>query len=229
MLRTAVNSPGSKSLDLRNPFRSQRLVYRGIEDTDGDKIIFDEKIQKDPISYAYCGSLIQRPQNRRASDKILSSICESTLAAYVCLGPSEGENGDDRNIYRAAIAENEKKVESSTVIGLITLDGDTCDEFRYLHHHRHMELEIFIAAEYQNKGYGTEAVNWGLDWAFRFAGAHKVHLCCVSFNERASHVYESIGFKLEGRLREHVWYDRKWWDLLRYSMLEHEWEDVRGS
>ena len=229
MSNTAANSPESKSLALKDPFRSQRLVYRGIEDTDEDKIIFDERIQKDPISYAYCGGLIQRPQNRRASDKILSSICEYTLAAYICLGPTEGEHGDDRGIQGAVVAENEKKDERSTVIGMITVDDGTCDEFRYLHHHRHMELEIFIAAEYQNKGYGTEAINWGLDWAFRFANAHRVYLCSVSFNERASHLYEKIGFKLEGRFREQVWYDRKWWDLLWYSMLEHEWEDARGS
>jgi len=226
MSTTIMTSAESRSLNLTDPFQSKRLIYRGIEDNEDDKIIFDEKIQKDPISYAYCGSLIQRPQNRRASDKILSSLREYTLAVYICLPPSEGDDGKDGDGTEAV--EGKEKKKSPTVVGMMTLNDGTCDEAHYFHQHRHMDLEIFIAEQYQDKGYGTEAVNWGLDWAFRFAGAHRVYLCTVAFNERASHLYEKVGFKLEGRFREQVFYDRRWWDLLWYSMLEHEWEELRG-
>jgi RimJ/RimL family protein N-acetyltransferase len=223
-----VKPAESKLLKVTDPFRSRRLLYRGIEDNDEDKAIFDEKIQKDPVSYAYCGGLIQRPQSRLESDKILSTLREYTLAVYICLPSDEGAHGNSGDDTELAGRKEEKRGKKSpTVIGMMTLDGGTCGDGRYSHQHRHLDLEIFMAAQEQDKGYGTEAVNWGLDWAFRFAGVHRVYLCTVAFNERASHVYEKVGFKLEGRFREHVFYDRRWWDLLWYSMLEHEWEELR--
>ncbi|KAH8878710.1 acyl-CoA N-acyltransferase, partial [Thozetella sp. PMI_491] len=94
--------------------------------------------------------------------------------------------------------------------------------------HRNMSLAITIAAPYRNKGYGGEAINWALDWAFRFAGMHSVSLWTVEYNTRGRHLYEKVGFTLEGRFREDHYHDRRWWDVLLYSMLESEWEVLRG-
>ena len=84
-----------------------------------------------------------------------------------------------------------------------------------------------MAAPYQNKGYGAEAINWALDWAFRFGGFHRVEISTVSYNERAMHRYTRLGFVEEGRRREAYWYDRKWYDVVSYSMLEGEWTALR--
>lgn len=57
---------------------------------------------------------------------------------------------------------------------------------------------------------------------------HKVEIGTASYNERAAHLYQRLGFKLEGRIREVAFMDRKWYDVLEFGMLEREWEELRG-
>lgn len=78
-----------------------------------------------------------------------------------------------------------------------------------------------------NKGYGSEAINWVLDWAFKYANVHKVEIGAVSYNDRAAHLYEKLGFKPEGRRRHVVFVNRQWYDIIEFGMLEDEWEALR--
>ncbi|KAH9233079.1 hypothetical protein K456DRAFT_1837842, partial [Colletotrichum gloeosporioides 23] len=94
-------------------------------------------------------------------------------------------------------------------------------------HHRSATIGISLAAEYQNQGYGRETINWALDWAFRFGAFHSVRIATSLFNERAQSLYLKMGFVEEERDREAIWFDRKWYDVIRYSMLEHKWEGLR--
>ena len=73
-----------------------------------------------------------------------------------------------------------------------------------------------------------EAINWMLDWAFRYAGLHAVRLHVYSYNVGAVRLYERLGFVKEGSQREALFFDRGWHDVLSYSMLEREWEALRG-
>jgi hypothetical protein len=43
------------------------------------------------------------------------------------------------------------------------------------------------------------------------------------FNERAIRSYRSCGFTIEGRSREAIWRDGRWWDEITMSILEPEW------
>jgi len=42
------------------------------------------------------------------------------------------------------------------------------------------------------------------------------------------HLYKRMGFVEEGRIRESVWLDRKWYDEVHLGILESEWEALRG-
>lgn len=68
-----------------------------------------------------------------------------------------------------------------------------------------------------------------MDWAFNYANVHKVEIGTVSYNERAIHLYEKLGFKPEGRKRHWVYMNRKYYDLVEYGLLEDEWEELRGQ
>jgi RimJ/RimL family protein N-acetyltransferase len=222
-----------KSVQLNSVFRSERLFYRGIEDNEEDKAFFDEQIQKDPAGFSLSNGNILRPGRRDASDFFFSDTRDSHLAVYICLPAqlSDTTAGQSEENGQAAIEQKlatKKEKEKSIPIGILTLDASSCDDHRYYHQHRSMSLGINIAPEYQNKGYGGEAINWALDWAFRFAGLHSVSLCTVEYNVRGRHLYEKLGFTLEGRWREDCYHDRRWYDTIFYSMLEHEWEALRG-
>ena len=73
------------------------------------------------------------------------------------------------------------------------------------------------------KGYGTEATRLMLDHAFGTLGLHRVALSVFSFNERAIRSYEKVGFAVEGRSREAIWRDGRYWDELQMSILAEEW------
>jgi len=78
------------------------------------------------------------------------------------------------------------------------------------------------------QGYGAEAISWAVDWAFKFANVHKVEIQASSYNERARHLYQKLGFNLEGNKREVVYFDRKYYDVIEFGMLESEWKILRG-
>ena len=84
-------------------------------------------------------------------------------------------------------------------------------------------MSIHICREEQGKGYGSEAVKWGLEWGFLAAGMHRVTIECFSFNEGARRLYERLGFVVEGRKREAAWKNGGWHDKIEMGMLEREW------
>jgi RimJ/RimL family protein N-acetyltransferase len=78
--------------------------------------------------------------------------------------------------------------------------------------------------DYWGKGYGTEAMNIILGYAFRELGLRRVSLTVFEYNLRAIHSYEKIGFTHEGRLRQALNRDGKRWDILFMGILRAEWE-----
>jgi RimJ/RimL family protein N-acetyltransferase len=77
------------------------------------------------------------------------------------------------------------------------------------------------------RGYGTEATRLMLDHAFGTLGLHRIALTVFEFNERAIRAYRRCGFQIEGRARESIWRDGRWWDELAMSVLSTEWHERR--
>ena len=79
------------------------------------------------------------------------------------------------------------------------------------------------------RGYGTEATRLMLDHAFGALGLHRIALFVFEFNERAIRTYQRCGFVIEGRARESIFRDGRWWDELAMSVLESDWRTQRES
>jgi RimJ/RimL family protein N-acetyltransferase len=77
------------------------------------------------------------------------------------------------------------------------------------------------------RGYGTEATQLMVDHAFGTLGLHRIALFVFEFNERAIRAYRRVGFVAEGRSRESVWRDGRWWDELAMSILDSDWRRAR--
>lgn len=93
---------------------------------------------------------------------------------------------------------------------------------------RHAELGIFMTArDYRGQGYGTDAVCLLLDYAFDVVRLDKVHLGVYDFNERGIRAYERVGFRYEGRLRQMIHYEGRYWDEWPMRILRNEWERYR--
>jgi RimJ/RimL family protein N-acetyltransferase len=86
------------------------------------------------------------------------------------------------------------------------------------------ELGITIGdRDYWGRGYGREAVGLLLAYAFRYRNLRRVYLRVHGRNERARRSYAACGFVEEGRLRDHVWSDGAYDDLVLMGVLRREW------
>jgi RimJ/RimL family protein N-acetyltransferase len=79
------------------------------------------------------------------------------------------------------------------------------------------------------QGYGTEATALMVDHAFGVLGLHRIALSVFEFNERAIRSYRRCGFRIEGRAREAIWRDGRWWDEISMSILATEWRARRAT
>jgi len=84
-------------------------------------------------------------------------------------------------------------------------------------------------ADAWGQGYGTEATQLMMDHAFGTLGLHRIGLFVFEFNERAIRAYRRVGFELEGRARQSIRRDGRWWDELAMSMLDTDWQRLRAE
>lgn len=77
------------------------------------------------------------------------------------------------------------------------------------------------------RGLGTETTELMLGHAFERLGLHRVALSVFSYNLRAIRAYEKAGFRFEGRLREAILRDGRYWDEIQMGVLAAEWLDHR--
>lgn len=80
--------------------------------------------------------------------------------------------------------------------------------------------------EYWSKGYGTDAMNILLRFAFTEVNLKRVTLSVFEYNARAVRSYEKAGFRHEGRTRKVLSKEGKRWDILHMGILRGEWMEL---
>ena len=76
-------------------------------------------------------------------------------------------------------------------------------------------------------GFGSEATALMVEHAFARLGLHRVALSVFEFNGRAMRAYEKVGFTEEGRARQAIYRDGRYWDEIHMSILATEWQARR--
>jgi RimJ/RimL family protein N-acetyltransferase len=89
-------------------------------------------------------------------------------------------------------------------------------------------IGIALGREHIGRGYGTDAMRVMVSYGFRELGLHRIQLGVSPFNPAGIRAYEKAGFAEEGRRREVVWHDGRWYDEVMMSVLDHEWAARRG-
>jgi RimJ/RimL family protein N-acetyltransferase len=98
-----------------------------------------------------------------------------------------------------------------------------CGLFDFQHLAQTCELGITLGdKDYWGRGYGREAITLLLDYAFRYQNIRRVILRVNGRNERAIKAYQAAGFIEEGRLRQHVWSNGRYDDLVLMGILRDE-------
>jgi RimJ/RimL family protein N-acetyltransferase len=78
------------------------------------------------------------------------------------------------------------------------------------------------------KGYGTEATELMVAHGFTRLALHRIGLSVFEFNARAIRAYEKCGFVVEGRARQAIFRDGRFWDEIHMSILLEEWQARNG-
>ncbi|KAF7978505.1 hypothetical protein HWV62_41659 [Athelia sp. TMB] len=84
-------------------------------------------------------------------------------------------------------------------------------------------VAIGLLPRFWNKGYGTEALGWVVDYAFKWLALHRVSLSVFESNKGAIGSYKNIGFAVEGVKRKANWADGKWEDVYDMCILDEDW------
>jgi len=91
---------------------------------------------------------------------------------------------------------------------------------------RNAELGIFIGDKsFWDQGYGTEVMRLLLKHGFTTLNLHLIYLRVYENNQRAIRVYEKAGFVEEGRLRQRIFIDGQYMDVIFMSVLCTEWQE----
>ncbi|KAI2470763.1 putative GNAT family acetyltransferase [Annulohypoxylon bovei var. microspora] len=191
-----------------NPFRSDNLIYRAVEDTSEDEA-FVNSIQKDAEAQSGSSYGLLRPESKKTSNEFKQHIAEKCLlGAIICLTDDDFCGEEIREI-------------AGTPVGIICLKSNP----PHLAHHRWSDISIDIVRDCRGEGYGGEAIRWALWYGFQMAGLHRIQIGTFSFNTGAMRLYKKLGFTEEGRQRDFMWFNGGWHDNVLYSMLEDEWRE----
>ena len=129
--------------------------------------------------------------------------------------------------------ENLKNRENDILFGITILNKDSteklignCGIHRIDWKNRAAEMGIAIGEkEYQNMGYGTEAIELLLKYSFSQLNLNRIELSVYDYNVRAIKVYKKVGFLEEGRKRQFMWYNGVYHDAIIMGILADEWKE----
>ncbi|KAF2221373.1 acyl-CoA N-acyltransferase, partial [Elsinoe ampelina] len=192
-----------------DPYRSARLIYRAV-DNPGDLDLF-KRLGRDGNSYLSATPMNAIIPGTKQAMGSMEKLENATIGVIICL-PREAEDSSTGKTDPELIP-----------IGQVHLGA----QHPGMIHHRRAWLGISLLPEYQGKGYGSEAIYWITDWAFRRTGLHKVQIGTFEYNEGAVRLYEKVGYKLEGRIKEQWFQHGRWWDEFLFGMIDREWEEVK--
>jgi len=164
--------------------------------------------------------LTLRPLVESDARNIFASLSEQDTMRLT--GTFETFTFEQVEVYCARVAAAENRADyiitlanSSTFIGEAVINNINW-------HNRSAHYRIAISEKYVNQGYGSEATRLMMAYAFNTLGLHRIELEVYTFNPRAKHVYEKLGFSVEGELRDVLFMDGEFHSATVMSLLEHE-------
>lgn len=143
-----------------------------------------------------------------------SGMCEDVCHPYgVKEWTAMFENADSNDEITFTI----RNIDDSMLIGFVSLSNILLRSQRAI-----IGIGIPQASDRQH-GYGREALNLIIEYAFDHLNLHKLNLEVHSFNTSTIKLYEQLGFVREGVNREAIPQGGQWYDEYQYGLLASEW------
>lgn len=181
------------------------------------QILFGHKVDLSLISTEDAEKIFE--MNLKSDDKNYASLAAAApMDRESTLKLSQEEN--DFCFLSGTVTFGIKK-KSGEIIG--TINADSID-----HRNRNLMvgLSIYDKSE-RGKGYGREALELMVDFAFLEMNMHRVYLGCFAFNDSIVQLYEKIGFKKEGVNRNFIYRNGNYYDEIVLGILRKDWFALR--
>ncbi len=176
----------------------------------GDRIVLREFWQEDledihswacdPRTAAMLGEVFIRPRTREQTQEYLDNLLEGGSGANFVIA-----DGDSLNYLGQC--------------SLMMVDGIA----------RKAELSMVLREECTGQGFGYEAGQLVIRFAFFHLNLRRLWLKVLAENARAIRLYKKLGFRVEGRLREDSFRAGYYEDVLVMGLLRQEWHEEGGD
>ncbi len=93
--------------------------------------------------------------------------------------------------------------------------------------HRNADLSLYIGwnnSYIDDAGFAGEACGLLFNYGFKELGLQKIWTEIYTFDEPKLKLYKSLGFQIDGELRNQYFYNGKWWNSYMLSLLAEEWK-----
>jgi len=92
--------------------------------------------------------------------------------------------------------------------------------------HREAEMGLCLSVDFWGKGFAIDAGQEMLYFAFNELNLHRIAAETLDENKRAINFCHKLGMKLEGKFRQNKFYNGRWYDSVRFSILKDEWNNI---
>ena len=180
------------------PIQTRRLVIR--EYTAADAPAVFENV-KDKSYWQYHGA--EPPSPAQVESLITWTVQEQKIAPRI-------------NYFLAATRKDTGALIGEAVLKLVHIPR------------RQGEVGFGVAPASWKQGFGTEIAMAMLDAAMNHFRLRRVAAQCTPENKASIRIMQKLGMAREGMFRDLYFARGKWWSTVFYSILEPEYEKIRG-
>lgn len=101
----------------------------------------------------------------------------------------------------------------NTPVGMIDL-------FDFNPQHKRVGVGILILPEYQGEGFGSEALEMIIDYAFTYLNVHQIFANITANNKRSITLFEKFNFKKIGIKKDWIFADTNYKDEILYQLIK---------
>jgi RimJ/RimL family protein N-acetyltransferase len=123
----------------------------------------------------------------------------------------------NRQFLFAIRLRSERPDEPGTMIGVLRIK-----RIEWVHGAAYLDLILGEPSHW--KGYGREALDLALRYAFDELSLFRVTAVIAEHNQPANELFEQANFTLEVRQRQAVYWNKRSWDKLFFGLLRPEWK-----
>lgn len=135
-------------------------------------------------------------------------------------GPGENMSLEEERTYLANSLNTDNAIfliaitESGEVIGVLAFNGGRRRATRHAG-----DFGVSVSRAWRDQGVGTALIRHMMAWAANGGIITRIGLTVMTHNERAIHVYQKLGFEIEGRMRAALFKEGRYIDVYAMSRL----------